>query len=150
MGNIGADKQIIIPVLKVTGNRHILHFQRTVMGIQPYSVRIGDKTYTYSWANPVNAPLAIMADTYKMNQEDASTWDILNNAFKVAGEVLLDNSFLQGISDIFSNQDGVVAGLVDSVESFPESLVPTFISQIASLEDETNRQTYEYKNDFIV
>jgi len=136
---------------KITGSadddKDVKNFEQNVLGIQPYSVRIGDKTYTYSWANPINAPLAIMADTYKMSKEDASKWDILTNAFKVAGETLVDNSFLQGIKELFG-KDSISEGIVDAIESFPESMIPTFFSQIASLNDKTQRQTFEYQNDF--
>ena len=135
---------------KITGSadddKDVKNFEQNVLGIQPYSVRLGDKTYTYSWANPINAPLAIMADTYKMSKENASLYDTLFNAVKVAGNVLLDNSFLQGISDIFTHQEGPVAGIIESIMSMPESMIPTFLSQIASLGDDTQRQTYEYKN----
>lgn len=135
----------------VTGSadddKDVKNFEQNVLGIQPYSVRVGDKTYTYSWANPINAPLAIMADTYKMSKENASKWDVLKNAFKVAGETLVDNSFLQGIKELFS-KDSISEGLVEAIESFPESLIPTFMSQIASLGDKTQRQTFEYQNDF--
>jgi hypothetical protein len=134
---------------KITGSaddyKDVKNFEQNVLGIQPYSVRIGDKTYTYSWANPINAPLAIMADTYKMSKENASKWDILNNAFKVAGETLVDNSFLQGINELFS-KDSISEGIVEAIQSFPESLIPTFFSQIASLGDRTQRQTFEYNN----
>lgn len=135
---------------KITGSadddKDVKNFEQNVLGIQPYSVRLGDKTYTYSWANPINAPLAIMADSYKMSKEDAKLYDQLYNAVKVAGNVLLDNSFLQGISDIFTHQEGPVAGIIESIMSMPESMIPTFLSQIASLGDDTQRQTYEYKN----
>lgn len=127
-------------------DKDVRSFEQNVMGIQPYSVRIGDKTYTYSWANPINFPLAVMADNYKMSKENASLWDRLSNGFKVAGESLVDNSFLSGIKELFGS-DSISEGLVKSVESFPESLVPTFLSQIASLGDDKQRQTYEYQNE---
>lgn len=128
-------------------DKDVKNFEQNVLGIQPYSVKVGDKTYTYSWMNPINAPLAIAADTYKMSKENASKWDIIKNAFKVAGETLVDNSFLSGIKELFS-KDSISEGLIDAIESFPESLMPTFMSQIASLGDKTQRQTFEYQNDF--
>ena len=124
----------------------VKNFEQNVLGIQPYSVRIGDKTYTYSWANPINAPLAIMADTYKMSKENAKKWDMLKNAFTVAGEVLTENSFLQGIKELFSSE-GVTKGFVNAVEDAPASFVPTLFSQIAQAFDNKKRQTFEYKND---
>ena len=42
-------------------DKDVRNFEQNVLGIQPYSIKIGDKTFTYSWANPLNAPLAIMA-----------------------------------------------------------------------------------------
>ena len=124
----------------------VKNFEQNVLGIQPYSVRLGDKTYTYSWANPINAPLAIMADTYKMSKENAKKWDILKNAFTVAGDVLTENSFLQGIKELFSSE-GITKGFVNAVEDAPASFVPTLLSQIAQAFDNKKRQTFEYKND---
>ena len=135
---------------KITGSKDkdkdVANFEQNVLGIQPYSVKIGDKTYTYNWATPINAPLAIMADTYKMSKDDASLWDVLTNAFKVAGDTLVENSFLQGIKELF-DADSITEGLVQAFENFPSSLIPTFISQFASLADNTKRQIFEYKNE---
>ena len=136
--------------VRITGSadddKDVKNFEQNVLGIQPYSVILNGKSYTYSWANPINAPLAIMADSYKLDQEDANLWDKTTNLFKVAGNVLTENSFLQGIQELFS-KDSLTEGLVDSITGMPESLVPTFISQIASAFDNKKRQTFEYKND---
>jgi len=128
-------------------DKDVKNFEQNVLGIQPYSVRLGDKTFTYSWANPINAPLAIMADQYKMEKENAKLADRLYDYFKVAGNVLLENSFLQGVQELFGNQDGIMGGIIESIESMPEQLIPTFMSQIASLGDDTQRQTFEYKDE---
>jgi hypothetical protein len=131
----------------VTGSadddKDIKNFEQNVLGIQPYSIKIGDKTFTYSWANPLNAPLAIMADTYKMSKEKAGLFDILTNGFKVAGEVVVDNSFLQGIKELFE-ADSISEGVVNAIVDMPAQFVPTFLSQFATLGDKTKRQTFEY------
>lgn len=131
----------------VTGSadddKDIKNFEQNVLGIQPYSIKIGDKTFTYSWANPLNAPLAIMADTYKMGKEKAGLFDILTNGFKVAGEVVVDNSFLQGIKELFE-ADSISEGVVNAIVDMPAQFVPTFLSQFATLGDKTKRQTFEY------
>lgn len=124
-------------------DKDVRNFEQNVLGIQPYSIKIGDKTFTYSWANPISAPLAIMADTYKMSKENANLFDILTNGFKTAGEVVVDNSFLQGIKDLFE-ADSISEGLVDEVLEMPTQFVPTFLSQTATLGDKTKRQTFEY------
>lgn len=131
----------------VTGSadddKDVRNFEQNVLGIQPYSIKIGDKTFTYSWANPLNAPLAIMADTYKMGKEKAGLFDILTNGFKVAGEVVVDNSFLQGIKELFE-ADSISEGVVNAIVDMPAQFVPTFLSQFATLGDKTKRQTFEY------
>lgn len=131
----------------VTGSadddKDIKNFEQNVLGIQPYSIKIGDKTFTYSWANPLNAPLAIMADTYKMSKEKAGLFDILTNGFKVAGEVVVDNSFLQGIKELFE-ADSISEGVVNAIVDMPAQFIPTFLSQFATLGDKSKRQTFEY------
>lgn len=131
----------------VTGSadddKDIKNFEQNVLGIQPYSIKIGDKTFTYSWANPLNAPLAIMADTYKMSKEKAGLFDILTNGFKVAGEVVVDNSFLQGIKELFE-ADSISEGVVNAIVDMPAQFIPTFLLQFATLGDKSKRQTFEY------
>ena len=131
----------------VTGSadddKDIKNFEQNVLGIQPYSIKIGDKTFTYSWANPLNTPLAIMADTYKMGKEKAGLFDILTNGFKVAGEVVVDNSFLQGIKELFE-ADSISEGVVNAIVDMPAQFIPTFLSQFATLGDKRKRQTFEY------
>lgn len=116
----------------------VRNFEQNVLGIQPYSIKIGDKTFTYSWASPLNAPLAIMADTYKMSKNNEKWFDILTNAFKVAGETFVENSFLQGVKSLFED------GLIESILDLPSQFVPTLFSQFATLFDKNKRQTFEY------
>lgn len=124
-------------------DKDVRNFEQNVLGIQPYSIKIGDKTFTYSWANPLNAPLAIMADTYKMSKNNEKLFDILYNAVRTTVGVVVDNSFLQGIKKIFEADD-TVDGLIDAVLDMPSQFVPTFLSQFATLGDKTKRQTFEY------
>lgn len=135
---------------KITGSsdedKDVANFEKNVLGIQPYSIRIGDKTYTYNWAQPLAAPLAIMSDTYKMSAEGAKWNEILLNAFKVGGDQLVANSFLQGIQDLFSSQygdEGFGAKFIDALADLPAQFTPTLVGQIATQFDSTKRQTYE-------
>lgn len=119
-------------------DKDVKNFEQNVLGIQPYSIKIGDKTFTYSWANPLNAPLAIMADTYKMSKNNENWFDILTNAFEVAGETFVENSFLQGVKSLFED------GLIEMILDLPSQFVPTLFSQFATLFDKNKRQTFEY------
>lgn len=126
-------------------DKDVADFEKNVLGVQPYSIKIGDKSFTYNWAQPLSAPFAIMADTYKMSKENQKASEILANAFKVAGDQLVENSFLQGIKELFS-AESLSEGLVDALASLPNQFVPTLFGQTATVFDDTKRQTFEYKN----
>ena len=134
----------------VTGSadedKDVANFEMNVLGIQPYSIKIGDKTFTYNWANPIATPFAIMADTYKMSEEGAKWNEILVNAFKVAGDQLVANSFLQGIQELLSSEYGnesAMDNLVGAIMDLPTQFTPTLFGQIATQFDSTKRQTFE-------
>lgn len=135
---------------KITGSsdedKDVANFEKNVLGIQPYSIKIGDKTFTYNWANPIATPFAIMADTYKMSEEGAKWNEILVNAFKVAGDQLVANSFLQGIQELLSSEYGnesAMDNLVGAIMDLPTQFTPTLFGQIATQFDSTKRQTFE-------
>lgn len=127
-------------------DKDVANFEKNVLGIQPYSIKIGDKTYTYNWAQPLAAPLAIMADAHKMSEEGAELNDILLNALKVGGDQLVANSFLQGIQELLSSQysnESMMDNLVGAIMDLPTQFTPTLLGQIATYTDATKRQTYE-------
>ena len=135
---------------KITGSndedKDVANFEKNVLGIQPYSIKIGDKTFTYNWANPIATPLAIMADTYKMSEDGAKWNEILINGFKVAGDQLVANSFLQGIQELLSSEYGnesAMDNLVGAIMDLPTQFTPTLLGQIATQFDKTKRQTFE-------
>lgn len=131
-------------------DKDVANFEKNVLGIQPYSIRIGDKTYTYNWAQPLAAPLAIMADTYKMNDENAKQNEILLNVLKVGVNQLAENSFLQGIQELLSSQysnESMMDNLVGAIMDLPTQFTPTLLGQIATYTDATKRQTYENGDD---
>lgn len=132
-------------------DKDVANFEKNVLGIQPYSIKIGDKTYTYNWAQPLAAPLAIMADAHKMSEEGAEWNEILLNAFKVGGDQLVANSFLQGIQELLSSEYGnesAMDNLVGAIMDLPTQFTPTLFGQIATQFDSTKRQTYENGDTF--
>ena len=65
-------------------------FNRNVLGVQSYSVKLGNKYYAYDWAQPTAATLAIVADFMdgkESDDESGAGQDILN-AFR-AGESII-------------------------------------------------------------
>jgi hypothetical protein len=127
-------------------DKDVANFEKNILGIQPYSIKIGDKTFTYNWAQPIASPFAIMADTYKMSKEGSEWNEILLNAFKVGGDQLAENSFLQGVQELLSSDYGnesLMDNVIDAIADLPTQFTPTLFGQVASVFDDTKRQTFE-------
>lgn len=120
-------------------------FIKNTLGINSYSIKIGNKSFTYDWAQPLAAPLSIMAniETSKKNKEQALLEGVVNS-LDTAGSILLEQSFLSSINDVLSDNAGVVSGIINEVLELPSRAIPTFSKQIVDLTDTTQRQTYEY------
>lgn len=120
-------------------------FIKNALGISSYSIKIGDKSFTYDWAQPIAAPLSITANVVnsKKNKETALSEAIVGS-LDTAGSILLEQSFLSSLNDVLSDNDGVASGIVNEILELPSRAVPTFAKQIADLVDDTQRQTYEY------
>ena len=134
----------------VTGSadedKDVANFEKNVLGIQPYSIKIGDKTFTYNWANPIATPFAVMADTYKMNKENAKLNEILLNTLKVGINQLAENSFLQGVQELLTStygEESIMDNFVGAIMDLPTQFTPTLLGQIATYTDPTKRQTFE-------
>lgn len=129
-------------------------FMKT-LGLNSYSIKIGGKTFTYDWAQPVSTPLAIMADIKKMQDEQklgegkgvdlGEVGNSILNALKLGGSTLYEQSFLQSVATLFGS-DGPVEGLLQNASDLPSRFIPTFLKQINDLIDPYQRQQYEYNN----
>lgn len=135
-------------------DKDVKDFIKNSLGISSYSIKIGDTSFTYDWAQPIAAPFAITSNIVNSKQNaDENYGSGFRRALEgflgsvdSAGAILLDQSFLQSISDVLNNQSGVVSGLVQEVTELPARAVPTFLSQINDLVDDTKRQTFTSKN----
>lgn len=121
------------------------NFIKNALGISSYSIKIGDKSFTYDWAQPIAAPLSITANVVnsKKNKEAALSEAIIGS-LDTAGAILLEQSFLSSLNDVLSDSAGPASGIVNEILELPSRAVPTFAKQIADLVDDTQRQTYEY------
>ena len=137
-------------------DKDVAAFKQNVMGIAPYSVKIGGKSYTYDWAQPVGGLFAISADfvtNIKNGNEPAVTGlDILGdagkaimNALAAGGNVLFEQSFLQGVAELFAD-DGLVSGLISALSGASGQFMPTALSQIAQLADPYARTSFAYRD----
>lgn len=121
------------------------NFLKNTLGISSYSIKIGDKSFTYDWAQPLAAPLSITANV--VNSKKNGTQALLEGiigSLDTAGSILLEQSFLQSINDVLNDNDGVVSGIINEILELPARAVPTFSKQIADLVDGTQRTSFEY------
>lgn len=130
-------------------DKDVADFVKNTMGIQPYSITINGKSFTYDWAQPIAAPLAIATDAYKNlsgeSNEDALS-RITNTILDVSNtglNVLMQQSFLSGMAEVFNNQEGITNGMMEQVFDLPARGVPTFLKQINDMFDKTQRVSYE-------
>ena len=123
-------------------DKDIADFMKNTLGIQPYSIRIGNHSFTYDWAQPVSAPFAIMADLQKKSEETDTLNKILST-IDTGANLILQQSFMESIQNVLTNSDGVTSGIMQQVLDLPSRAVPTFIKQINDMIDTTQRTSYE-------
>lgn len=121
------------------------NFLKNTLGINSYSIKIGDKSFTYDWAQPLAAPLSITANVVNSKSSDSKALlEGIVGSLDSAGSILLEQSFLQSINDVLNDNDGVVSGIINEILELPARAVPTFSKQIADLVDGTQRTSFEY------
>ncbi len=121
------------------------NFLKNTLGISSYSIKIGGKSFTYDWAQPLAAPLSITANVVNSQKNDTQALlEGIIGSLDTAGSILLEQSFLQSINDVLNDNAGVVSGIINEVLELPARAVPTFSKQIADLVDGTQRTSFEY------
>lgn len=126
-------------------DKDVANFMKNTLGTSSYSIKIGDKSFQYDWAQPVSAPFSIMADLYSKSKsnEEQSLQDTILSVLDTPANLILEQSFMQSIQTVLNNNDGVVSGLLEAVEELPSRAVPTFMKQIADMVDPIQRTTYD-------
>lgn len=128
-------------------------------GWQPYSIKVGDKYYSYNGMEPISALLAVAADyaEYAKHEQDASKIEevFLGGTYGLY-EYLKEQPYLQGVAEVAkllgTSQGGevdgkkIVDGLVKQFGGFaiggsPAGAYSSLLAGIERLSDPTNRDT---------
>ena len=125
-------------------DKDVKDFMKNTLGISSYSIKIGNKTFTYDWAQPIAAPLSIMANIVKNQKEGATLTENIISSLDTAGNILLEQSFMESINTVLNNNEGIVSGIQEAILELPSRAVPTLMKQIVDLTDDTQRTTFEY------
>lgn len=129
-------------------DKDVSDFMKNTLGIQPYSIKIGNHSFTYDWAQPVAAPFAITANITKaLNDEELTLEDAIMTSLDSGFNILMEQSFVSGLRDVFDTSHGsIIENLGDQVLGLPARAVPTFVKQINDLIDPNTRMVYESKD----
>ena len=125
-------------------DKDVSNFMKNTLGVSSYSIKIGDKTFTYDWMQPVAAPFAITANIVNKQKQEANLLENVISSLDTAGNILLQQSFLDSLNTVFNNNDGIVSGLQEAILELPSRAIPTLFKQIVDLTDSTQRTSFEY------
>ena len=129
-------------------------------GWQPYSVKIGDKYYSYSRLDPISTILGLGADFIEItnnsyNEDDVDNEDTLSVASCVVFSVangLLSKNYVYGLAQFMENIKGG-ARTEKYIKDVLTSFVPNISRDIRNLADPYARETFDlidsYKNRLI-
>ena len=114
-------------------------------GLQPYSLKIGDKWVSYSKLGPLSYPIA-MAAALKWAEDNGVEGDTIGNLGRAASGTLgffADQSYVRGIGDIIDAIKGDEFKQGRALANIPAQMVPyrSFLGWITRLVDPVYRKT---------
>lgn len=127
-------------------DKDVKNFMKNSLGINSYSIKIGNKSFSYDWAQPIATPFAIMTNYVKYSKDnpEASAIDKAINAMNIGTEQLLEQSFMESLNTVLNGSGTTLENLSQSVLELPSRAIPTFSKQIADMVDSTQRTSFEY------
>jgi hypothetical protein len=99
------------------------------MGIKPYSIRVGDSYYEYRRLEPVSTPIGVMAEidnALKMAKK-GNPIDAVWKMMKGAGSLVLDKTYLGGVSDLLTMLSDPKNEGIKWASNFASSWMPNYI-----------------------
>jgi hypothetical protein len=114
--------------------------------------QIGDRKYTYDWAQPLAVSLSIGANMQQNVERNAleeekkgifaGTPGVVATSIAGGIKTLTEQPLVSGVQKLFSKKDPV-EGLVEVIAGMPSSFVPTALNQVGQLEDNVQLETYD-------
>lgn len=141
----------------LSDNKKEKQFQQS-QGQQAYSIKIGDRYYSYDWAQPAAIPMILGATIY--NAMEADNEDLKQaltnpqtywNSTKAATNAWIDLSPLKTFADLFGSGDyagSFAEGVKDAAVSYATSYIPSVMGATARATDNNYRTTYDKSNMF--
>lgn len=123
-----------------------------MLGLQNYSINVGDSTYTLNWLAPASIPFFTgvnLFDAIEGDYDGMSAVEVVSNFATPALDPLLEMSMLQGVNDLIDNvrfeDSSIPAVLINSATGYVSQGVPTLFGALARTFDDTRRSKYTDK-----
>lgn len=127
-------------------DKDVKNFMKNSLGISSYSIKIGDRTFSYDWAQPIATPLAIMTNYVKYSKDnpDANAIERIWKSMNIGTEQLLQQSFMESLNTVLNGSGSTLENLSQAVLELPARAIPTLSKQVADMVDGTQRTSFEY------
>ena len=125
-------------------DKDVANFLKNTLGVNSYSIKIGDISFTYDWAQPLATPFAVTANFVQKQEENKSLLENITNVLDTGLNVIFEQSFLSSINDVLSEPGQIGTKIVEQLMDLPARAIPTLSSQIANMLDSTSRTSFEY------
>jgi hypothetical protein len=137
-------------------DKDIKAFKKNVMGLNQYSIKLGNNSFTLDWLQPVGGILFSGGAIGKGTEITKPLFDTLLDIASISGNTLFDRSFMSGIQNFFGYDDPMTA-ITKAVMSAPAQMFSWQIfNQIGQIIDDKARAVYtkeglltDVKNNFI-
>lgn len=108
-------------------------------GKQPYSLRIGDRWYSLNYLQPFGTLLAIGGQAASDVKNGSNLVEATSNAVATAGQSVMNQSFLKGVSGVLDAIDDPKRYASNWVENTAGSIVPNAVRSLARSADPLQR-----------
>ena len=109
-------------------------------GKQPYSVRVGDRWYSLNYVQPFGTLLAVGGEAANAVKDGEDPATAISRATATAGQAVMNQSFLKGISGVLDAIDDPKRYAENYVSNTAGSIVPNFIRSFARASDDVQRE----------
>lgn len=123
-------------------------------GIQNYSLKIGNGTYTIDWASPAAMSLFVGCEIWNsLADKEERTFADIADALMSITEPVFEMSMLEGLMSVFRagvyatrDSEAATEALTSIIPNYFSQFVPAILGQIARTIDPVRRKTYVDKN----
>lgn len=126
---------------KMTRNEDLRNAQQFA-GQQGYSFKLGDKYYSYDWAQPIGGIFAAVTDAYNAGAEKDDILEAMAAGTGALVDSVFNMSFLSGVLDAFSGYSPA-AGIGSALLGSTSQATPTAGANLAKVIDPVVRETYD-------